>query len=37
MTLKFKRNLKLLLTTIAVLAFLMLAMGSQPIIAYILN
>ncbi len=34
MTLKFKRNRKLILSLIAVLLFLSLALGNQPIIAY---
>jgi hypothetical protein len=35
MTLKFKRNKKLIFTTIAVLSFLVIVLGNQPIIAYI--
>lgn len=35
MTLKFKRNKKIILITIAVLSFLVIVLGNQPIIAYI--
>lgn len=37
MTLKFKRNYRLILLLIAILSFLALAMGNLPIVAYIVN
>ena len=35
MTLKFKRNLPVILLLVAILAFLTLALGNLPIVAYI--
>jgi len=34
MTLKFKRNLPIILTLIAILVIMAFAMGNQPLIAY---
>jgi hypothetical protein len=37
MSLRFKRNYPIILLLIAILSFLVFAMGNQPIIAYIIN
>jgi hypothetical protein len=37
MSLKFRRNYPMVLLLIAILSFLALAMGNQPIIAYVMN
>jgi hypothetical protein len=37
MNLKFRRNFPLLVLTITYLAFLVVGMGDQPIIAYFMN
>ena len=37
MSLKYKRNISIVLFSITVLTFLVLALGDQPIIAYFVN
>jgi hypothetical protein len=37
MSLRFRRNYPMVLLLIAILSFLALAMGNQPIIAYVMN
>jgi hypothetical protein len=37
MSLKFKRHYPIILLLVSILFFLALAMGNQPIIAYIVN